>query len=185
MKIHDCRISGLKLIEVEMHSDERGFFVERYNEEKFEEAGLPTRFAQDNYLHSLPRVLRGLHYQKNPGQGKLVYVVSGAVWDVAVDIRPGSPTFGQHFGIELSALNGKMLWMPDGFAHGFCVLGDEGADMLMKVTEFHNPAASGGIRYDDVNLAIKWPVENPIISARDHALASWNEYCNNASKVEG
>jgi dTDP-4-dehydrorhamnose 3,5-epimerase len=185
MKIQDCHISGLKIIELEKHTDERGFFSERYSEARFSEAGIPMRFVQDNHLHSLPKVLRGLHYQLSPAQGKLIGVINGAAWDVAVDIRPASKTFGQHFSIELSAENGRLLWIPGGFAHGFCVLGETPCDMIMKVTEFRNAAAEGGIKYGDAKLAIKWPVENPIISARDHTLASWDEYCNNAVKAEG
>ena len=184
MQIQDCHISGLKVIQLEIHGDSRGFFVERFNEKKFAAAGLPTRFVQDNHSRSAAGILRGLHFQNNPAQGKLVGVTQGRVWDVAVDIRPESKTFGQHFGVELSAENGKLLWISAGFAHGFCVLGDAPADMLYKVTEFYNAAGEGGIAYDDAQLAINWPIENPTISERDRQLASWDEYCKNIRQEE-
>ena len=184
MQIQNCEISGLKVIQLEIHGDKRGFFVERFNEKKFAEAGLPTRFMQDNQSHSASGILRGLHFQHTPAQGKLVGVTRGRVWDVAVDIRPESKTFGQHFGLELTAENGKLFWVPAGFAHGFCTLGDEPVDMIYKVTEFYNPAGEGGISYDDSQLAINWPIKNPIISQRDRLLASWDEYCRNIQKLE-
>src|SRR5947209_8015890 len=130
MQVHDCPIAGLKVIQLEMRGDSRGFFVERFHAERFSDSGLPVDYAQDNHSRSAPGILRGLHYQHTPPQGKLVGVVRGRVWDVAVDIRPGSPTFGQHYGTELSSDNGMLFWIPAGFAHGFCVLGDEPADML-------------------------------------------------------
>lgn len=176
MQITDAPLPGLKIIELKLHGDARGFFVERFREDAFAAAGLPARFAQDNHSRSAPGILRGLHYQHAPPQGKLIGVVRGRVWDVAVDIRAGSPTFGKHFGIELSDENGRLLWMPAGFAHGFCVLGSEPADMLYKVTELYSAAGEGGIRFDDPALAIPWPIENPAISARDQALPSWAEY---------
>jgi len=133
-----------------------------------------TVFVQDNHSRSFPNVLRGLHYQ--PGQGKLVSVIRGRIWDVAVDIRPDSETLGQHYSVELSDENGRMLWIPSGFAHGFCVLGDQPADVLYKVTSVYNPVGEGGIAYDDPELGIKWPIENPIISARDKAQQSFASY---------
>ncbi len=184
MQISDCEISGLKVVQLKIHGDSRGFFVERFNEQKFAEAGLPTKFVQDNHSRSAAGILRGLHFQHTPAQGKLVGVVRGRVWDVVVDVRPESKTFGQHFGLELSAENGKLLWIPAGFAHGFCVLGDEPADMLYKVTEFYNAAGEAGIRYDDRELAINWPIKNPIISDRDRQLASWAECCKNIPNME-
>ena len=124
---------GVRLIELKVWGDERGFFGERFQAAAFEAHGLPTTFAQDNHSRSAPGVLRGLHYQKDPEQGKLVGVIRGRVWDVVVDIRPESPRFGQHVGIELSDMNGRLVWIPPGYAHGFCVLGDEPADILYKV----------------------------------------------------
>lgn len=184
MNVHDCPISGLKLVELDVHGDARGFFVERFNAERFSAAGLPATFVQDNHSRSAPGVLRGLHYQFNPEQGKLVGVTRGRVWDVAVDVRPNSPSYGQHYGVELSGENGRLLWMPSGFAHGFCVLGDEPADMLYKVTGLYNPAGEGGIRYDDPELAVQWPVDmaSATVSARDTALASFADYRANPPK---
>src|SRR5262245_41452032 len=128
MKVIPLELRGLVLIEQVVHRDERGFFIERFNARKFTELGLPTEFVQENHSRSEPGVLRGLHYQNAPAQSKLVGVTRGRIWDVAVDLRPDSPTFGRHSALELSDDNGRMLWIPAGFAHGFCVLGDESAD---------------------------------------------------------
>jgi dTDP-4-dehydrorhamnose 3,5-epimerase len=176
MKLRECPIDGLKVIELAVHGDARGFFVERYHRQKLADLGLDVEFVQDNHSRSAPKILRGLHYQHTPPQGKLVGVTRGAVWDVAVDIRPDSPTFGQYHAVELTGENGVLFWIPAGFAHGFCVLGDEPADMLYKVSGLYNAAGEGGIRYDDPELAIDWPVKQPIISARDEGLISFAEY---------
>ena len=133
MKVTPLDLPGLVLVELKIFGDVRGFFVERFQLQRFAEQGLPTQFIQDNHSRSGPKVLRGLHYQSQPAQGKLVGVIRGCIWDVVVDIRPESPTFGKHFGLEMSDMNGRMLWIPPGFAHGFCVLGDEPADVLYKV----------------------------------------------------
>lgn len=179
MKLRDCSIEGLKVIELAVHGDARGFFVERYHRQKLADLGLDVDFVQDNHSRSAPNILRGLHYQHTPPQGKLVGVTRGAVWDVAVDIRPQSPTFGQYHAVELTGENGILFWIPAGFAHGFCVLGDEPADMLYKVSGLYNAAGEGGIRYDDAELAIDWPISQPIISARDEGLVSFSEYKKN------
>lgn len=163
-------LSGLKMVQLTVHGDERGFFVERFQADRFAEHGLPSQFVQDNHSRSAPGVLRGLHFQSTPAQGKLVGCVKGRIWDVAVDIRKSSPTFGQHFGLELSDVNGKLLWVPAGFAHGFCVLGDTPADVFYKVDAIYNPTTEGGIRYNDPELRIQWPVQNPLVSARDAAM---------------
>lgn len=180
MNVQDCPLEGLKLIELKVHGDKRGFFVERYNEDKFSDAGLPTSFAQDNHSRSAPSVLRGLHYQYTPAQGKLVGVVNGRIWDVAVDIRPDSPTYGQHYGVELSDENGRLLWIPAGFAHGFCVLGNEPADVLYKVTATYNPAGEKGIAWNDPEFAVAWPFDQmagePVLSARDTEQPSFADY---------
>lgn len=176
MKIIDCPLEGLKVIELDVHGDARGFFVERFHVKRFAEAGLPHIFMQDNHSRSAPGILRGLHYQFAPPQGKLVGVTRGKVWDVAVDIRPKSPTFGKHYVVELSDENGKLFWMPPGFAHGFCVLGNEPADMLYKVTGVYNAAGEGGLRFDDAELAIVWPIANPMISDRDKKQQSFSDY---------
>ncbi len=176
MKISDCELEGLKIIELDVHGDARGFFVERFHVKRFAEAGLPHIFLQDNHSRSAPGILRGIHYQYAPPQGKLVGVIRGKVWDVAVDIRPQSKTFGKYYGIELTGENGKLFWIPPGFAHGFCVLGDEPADMLYKVTSVYNAVGEGGIKYDDPEIGIKWPITNPTISERDKAQQSFAEY---------
>ncbi len=176
MDIENAPLEGLKVIRLKRHGDARGFFVERFNAQLFAAAGLPTQFVQDNHSRSSPGILRGLHYQLNPPQGKLVGAINGRIWDVAVDIRRDSPTFGQHFGIELSDENATLLWLPAGFAHAFCVLGDKPADVMYKVDGLYNPAGEGGIRFDDPTLAISWPITNPIVSARDTGLPSWKEF---------
>lgn len=167
-----------------MLGDSRGFFVERFHVKHFAESGIAGDFVQDNHSRSAPGILRGLHYQHNPAQGKLVGVVRGRVWDVAVDIRPGSATFGKYYALELSGDNGLLFWIPAGFAHGFCVLGDEPADMLYKVNSYYNSQGEGGIRFDDPTLNIAWPLTNPMISKRDKALPGWKDYCQNPPKWE-
>src|ERR1700727_1514521 len=139
MKVIDCPLDGLKVIELDVHGDPRGFFVERFHIKRFAEAGLPHIFMQDNHSRSAPGILRGLHYQFSPPQGKLVGAIAGRIWDVAVDVRPDSPTYGQHFTIELSDENATLLWVPAGFAHGFCVIGDVPADVIYKVTAPYGP----------------------------------------------
>ncbi len=178
MKLISEPLPGLKVIQLAIHGDARGFFVERYHRHKLAEIGLSEGFEQDNHSRSAPGILRGLHYQHTPPQGKLVGVVRGAVWDVAVDIRPDSPTFGHWYGVELSEENGVLFWMPAGFAHGFCVIGDGPADMLYKCTGVYNREGEGGIRYDDPQLGIDWPIENPHISDRDRELMTFAEYRN-------
>lgn len=175
MEVLNTPLSGLKIVKLDVYGDERGFFVERFSEQKFADHGLPTQFVQDNHSRSAPNVLRGLHYQHNPDQGKLVGVIRGAIWDVAVDIRPESPTYGQHFGLELSDMNGTLLWVPAGFAHGFCVTADYPTDVMYKVDGLYNPAGEGGYMWNDPTLAINWPIENPIISERDQRLMRFGE----------
>lgn len=176
MKVVPYEIQGLLLVELKVHGDARGFFVERFQLDRFRENNLPTQFVQDNHSRSAPGVLRGLHYQTRPSQGKLIGVIRGKIWDVAVDIRPNSPTFGQHIGVELSDMNGRLLWIPPGFAHGFCVLGDEPADVLYKVDASYNPAGEGGIAWNNPELAVAWPITNPTISGRDQKLQSFAQY---------
>lgn len=176
MEVKECPLPGLKRLTLKLHGDARGFFAERFSRERYAALGLPVDYAQDNHSRSAPGILRGLHYQHTPAQGKLVGVIRGRIWDVALDIRPASTTYGQHYALELSDMNGEMLWIPPGFAHGFCVLGDEPADVLYKVTAPYAPVGEGGIRFDDPALAIPWPIANPIISARDTQLPSWAEY---------
>lgn len=183
VEITDAPLSGLKIMRLTVHGDSRGFFVERYHEENFRAAGLPAAFPQDNHSRSAPGVLRGLHFQPAPPQGKLVGCVRGRIWDVAVDVRPDSPSFGRHFGLELSDTNGTLLWIPPGFAHGFCVLGSEPADVLYKVSALYNPRGETGIAWNDPDLAVAWPLAGmalqdgkPVTSARDGQLPSFREY---------
>lgn len=169
-------IDGLVLVRLGINGDERGFFTERFKRSEFVDAGLPADFVQDNHSRSAPGVLRGLHYQYDPAQGKLVGVTRGRIWDVAVDIRPGSNTFGQSYGIELSDMNGILLWIPAGFAHGFCVLGEDSADVLYKTTTEYNAVCEGGIMWNDPDLAVEWPIDRPTVSGRDSALPSFADY---------
>lgn len=178
MHIKTTPLEGLLIVELKLFRDARGFFGERFTAEKFAALGLPTHFVQDNHSWSHPRVLRGLHYQHTPAQGKLVGAIRGNIYDVAVDIRPRSATFGQHFGIELSGENGLMLWVPAGFAHGFCVIGNEPADVIYKVTAAWNAGGEGGLRFDDPELNISWPVKDMIANDRDRALPTFAEYRN-------
>ena len=176
MKVTPLEAEGLCLIELKVFGDPRGFFVERYNRAEFEKHRIPSQFVQDNHSRSAPGVLRGLHYQHSPAQGKLVGVVRGKIWDVVVDIREGSPTFGKSYDVELNDMNGKLLWIPGGFAHGFCVLGEEPADVLYKVDHYYSPSTEGGIHWADPQLAIKWPLKDPTISARDRELPTFAKY---------
>lgn len=165
----DGPLPGLAILELKTYRDERGFFVERYRKDWLEGLGI-TSLVQDNHSRSAPGVLRGLHYQIDPPQGKLVGVIRGRIWDVVVDLRRGSPTFGKSYGVELSESNGLVLWVPYGFAHGFCVLGDSEADVIYKVTGYYNPKTEGGVRWNDPDLRIEWPVKEPRVSPRDVAL---------------
>jgi dTDP-4-dehydrorhamnose 3,5-epimerase len=175
MKAETLALDGLKLIQLNVHGDARGFFVERYNDQRFKALGLPP-FCQDNHSRSAPGTLRGLHYQVQPAQGKLVGVIRGAIWDVAVDIRPQSATYGQSMSVELNDRDGYLLWVPPGFAHGFCVIGAEPADVLYKVDTDYEPKTEGGIMWSDPELAISWPVIDPIVSAKDQRQPSFQQY---------
>jgi dTDP-4-dehydrorhamnose 3,5-epimerase len=176
MRILDTGLAGLKRVQLKIHGDSRGFFVERFKESVFAEAGMPTHFVQDNHSRSAPGILRGVHYQTGPAQGKLVGCVRGRIWDVSVDLRADSPTFGKWEGYELSDMNGELLWIPPGFGHGFCVLGEEPADVMYKVTAPYSPAGDGGVKWDDPELAIAWPVREPLVSARDAGLQSFAQF---------
>lgn len=170
MNVVKTAIDGVLILEPKVFGDERGFFTESYNAKVFDAAiGRHVEFVQDNHSRSVKGVLRGLHYQVAPhAQGKLVRVGSGSVFDVAVDIRPGSPTYGRWVGIELSDQNHRQVWIPPGLAHGFLVTSDR-ADFLYKTTDYYAPAAERCIRWDDPDLAIRWPLggEAPTLSARD------------------
>ena len=164
-----CDIEGLYVIEPTVFKDERGYFVETYNQNDFREAGLDMVFVQDNQSMSVKGVLRGLHYQKEFPQGKLVRAVRGEVFDVAVDLRTGSRTYGKWFGVELSAENMKQFYIPEGFAHGFLVLSDE-AEFCYKCTDFYHPGDEGGLAWNDSEIGVEWPLEEGvdlIISEKD------------------
>ena len=166
MKVSTSPIDGLIIIEPKVFRDSRGLFYEVYSESKYKEQGVPARFVQDNHSISEKGVLRGLHYQVKPGQGKLVRVVRGEIFDVAVDIRKGSPTYGNWWGLSLSETNNLQLYIPVGFAHGFCVLSDS-AEVLYKCSDYYSPQSERGIMWNDPDLAIDWPIENPILSEKD------------------
>lgn len=178
MQVTPTAIAGVVVLEPKVFGDERGFFLESFNERAFVGAtGVEARFVQDNHSRSTRGVLRGLHYQLGAhAQGKLVRVVRGSVFDVAVDIRPGSPTLRRWVGVELSEANGKQLWVPAGLAHGFLVTSDS-ADFLYKTTAYYAPAAERAIRWDDADLAIDWPDVGlaPLVSAKDAAAPSFAE----------
>lgn len=168
MKVTESKLKGVKLIEPKAFGDHRGFFMESYNEKVFKENGIFENFIQDN--HSLSKeagVLRGMHYQLAPkAQTKLIRVATGAIYDVVVDMRKGSPTYGQWEGYILSEHNKRQLLVPKGFAHGFCTI-TENVNVLYKVDELYSPEHDRGIAWDDEDLAINWPVSNPILSEKD------------------
>ncbi|BCN32267.1 dTDP-4-dehydrorhamnose 3,5-epimerase [Anaeromicropila herbilytica] len=169
IKVTSCDIEGLYIIEPTVFGDERGYFVETYNKNDFVEAGLNMEFVQDNQSMSVKGVLRGLHFQKQYPQGKLVRVVRGAVFDVAVDLRASSKTYGKWYGVELSAENKKQFYIPEGFAHGFLVLSDE-AEFCYKCTDFYHPNDEGGLLWSDEAIGIDWPITEDmklIISEKD------------------
>lgn len=171
MQVTTVSIPGLLVLEPKRFGDARGFFLESYNKAVFDEAvGAPVEFVQDNHSRSAKGVLRGLHYQVPPKpQGKLVRVARGEVWDVAVDIRRGSPTFGRWEGVHLSADNGKQFWIPEGFAHGFVALTDD-AELLYKTTGYYAPDCDRAIAWNDPDLAIAWPLDGePLLSGKDQA----------------
>lgn len=170
MKLSKTPIEGLCLIEPKVFGDSRGFFFESWNERVFQELiGRPVRFVQDNHSRSGKGVLRGLHYQRRQAQGKLVRVTAGKVWDVAVDIREGSSTFGTWWGTELSEVNHRQLWIPEGMAHGFLVLSDF-ADFLYKTTNYWDPVWERSILWSDPNIGIDWPLSQ-LSPAKDEALS--------------
>ena len=154
------------MVQPRVFADERGFFLETFHATKFRDAGLPDHFVQDNHSRSKMGVLRGLHFQEPNAQGKLVRCLRGAIWDVAVDIRIGSPTFGKWVGVELNDENRRMLWVPAGFAHGFCAMTDD-SDVLYKCTAPWNPASERSIAWNDPEIAIHWPIPEPILSPKD------------------
>lgn len=165
---------GLLVIEPDVHRDERGFFVESFHAERYAAAGILGPFVQDNHSRSARGTLRGLHAQFRRPQAKLVRVVAGEIWDVAVDIRVGSPTFGRYAAVTLSAENFKQIFVPAGFAHGFCVLSDW-AEVEYKTTDLYDPGGELRIRWDDPELCIPWPIREPVLSPKDEQAHLWAE----------
>jgi len=170
MKMIETRLPGVLIIEPKVFGDARGFFLETWNRERYQAAGFPdVVFVQDNHSRSQKGVLRGLHFQLNHPQGKLVQVATGAVFDVAVDVCPESPTYSQWVGTELSEDNHRQLWIPPGYAHGFCVL-SEVADFQYKCTEFYHPEDESGVLWNDPDIGIGWPILESLLSQKDAAL---------------
>ncbi|ATE60913.1 dTDP-4-dehydrorhamnose 3,5-epimerase [Thauera sinica] len=169
MKIIETALPGVLIIEPKVFGDARGFFLETFQAERYREAGIAQPFVQDNHSRSQRGVLRGLHFQRSRPQGKLVRVSCGAVYDVAADVDPASPTFGRHVGVELDDGNHRQMWIPPGYAHGFCVI-SEVADLEYKCTDFYRPEDEAGVIWNDPGLAIPWPVEHPLLSAKDAKL---------------
>lgn len=172
-------IDGLIIVEPKVFGDSRGFFMETYNKRDFEEIGLNVNFIQDNHSKSRKGVLRGLHFQTEYSQGKLIRVIKGIVYDVAVDMRAGSPTYGKYFGLELTEDNKKMFYVPEDFAHGFIALSDE-VEFLYKVTDYYYPEFESGIIWDDPEIGVKWPLEQYgikelILSDKDKKLKRLSE----------
>jgi len=166
MKRLPTRLDGLVLLAPDVHGDERGFFQETYRHDAWMAEGVTGPFVQDNHSRSRRGTVRGIHFQTEPGQGKLVRCARGAVWDVVVDLRRGSPTFGEWEASTLDDVNGHQLWIPVGFGHGFCVLSDV-ADFVYKCTTYFDPATEAGIRFDDPDVGIEWPEGEQLCSERD------------------
>ncbi|WP_223533138.1 dTDP-4-dehydrorhamnose 3,5-epimerase [Pseudomonas sp. BF-R-30] len=166
MKVIETALAGVLIIEPKVFGDQRGFFLESFQTERYRELGIELPFVQDNHSRSQRGVLRGLHFQRTRPQGKLVSVSCGSVYDVAVDINPDSPTCGQFVGVELNDENHRQLWVPPGYAHGFCVL-SEVADFQYKCTDLYYPEDEGGLIWNDPEVNIPWPIENPNLSGKD------------------
>lgn len=166
VKFFEMSLPGVFLVEPVVFQDDRGLFMETYHQEKYADGGIGQTFVQDNHSHSKKGVVRGLHYQLRHAQAKLIYVLEGEIFDVALDIRRGSPWFGQWFGTHLSSKNKRQMFIPEGFAHGFCVL-SEMADIMYKCTDFYVPQEEFGVYWSDPSIGIDWPVESPCLSEKD------------------
>lgn len=166
MDVEDLPLAGLKLVRPKVFGDTRGFFFEPYNEPRYRAAGIDCSFAQDNHSRSVRGTLRGLHYQSHPGQAKLLRVTSGRIFDVAVDIRPESPTFGRWHGVYLDGEKHEQFFVPVGFAHGFCVVSDV-ADVLYKTSNVYDAKTETGFAWNDPEVGVEWPVKEPLLSERD------------------
>jgi dTDP-4-dehydrorhamnose 3,5-epimerase len=174
MKVERAKLAGVVILEPDVYQDDRGYFLETWSQRRYAEAGVPAGFVQDNVSMSHKGVLRGLHLQHPNGQGKLVHVMFGEVFDVAVDVRVGSPTYGQWLGTILSGTNKRQVYIPPGFAHGFCVL-SETALFTYKCTDFYRRDAEIGVIYDDPDIGIEWPVPEPLLSDKDAAFPRLSE----------
>lgn len=174
MEVKNCEIEGLLEIFPKVYGDERGFFVEIWHEERYSSIGIHLPFVQDNHSFSQKGILRGLHFQKKFPQGKLVSAITGKVYDVAVDLREDSKTFGKWHGVILDAEKCNQFWIPPGFAHGFCVLSDT-AHFVYKCTDIYHPEDEGSIRWDDQRLAIPWPIDDPLLSKKDQEAPFFND----------
>jgi len=174
MEITKTALDGILILEPRVFSDGRGRFLETWSKERYEAAGIGSVFVQDNVSYSIKGTLRGLHFQNPHGQGKLVQVYKGTVFDVAVDIRLSSPSFGKWFGVELSGDNHRQMYIPAGFAHGFCVLSDD-AIFSYKCTDYYTPSCEGGIIWNDPEIGIDWPVDKPLLSDKDMAYQTISE----------
>jgi dTDP-4-dehydrorhamnose 3,5-epimerase len=177
MKFTECNLKGILIIEPNLYKDKRGFFLEIFQQDRYQALGIKDIFLQDNHSRSMRNVIRGFHFTKNTKQSQILTVVRGRIFDVIVDIREGSSTFGQWFGIELSDDATRQIYMPHGFAHGFCVLSDY-ADLHYKVSAKYDTSCEGGFRWDDPNIAVDWPICNPIVSDRDIEHPYFNEIFN-------
>jgi dTDP-4-dehydrorhamnose 3,5-epimerase len=166
MRILETALPGVVIVEPRVHGDARGFFVETYRADRYGAAGLPVTFVQDNHSRSVRNALRGLHWQWRRPQGKLIRVIEGAIYDVAVDLHPDSPTFGHWVGVELTASSFRQMYVPPHMAHGFCVL-SEAAQVEYKCTDYYDPEDEGGLIWDDPDVGIAWPVKAPLLSAKD------------------
>lgn len=184
LTVETCDIEGIRIITPEVRYDERGYFMETYQQKDFEAAGVNVTFVQDNQSASKKGVLRGLHFQKEFPQDKLVRVIKGAVFDVAVDLREGSKTFGKWIGVELSEENKKQFFIPKGFAHGFLVLSDY-AEFVYKCSDFYHPGDEGGLAYNDPEIGVQWPIEDGvelILSDKDKKWSGLSDYVANKNK---
>ena len=166
MKVTETKIGGAYLIDLDIFSDERGFFLESYQHQRYVKYGLDVNFVQDNRSFSKKEVVRGLHYQVNHPIGHLIYVIHGSVFDVGVDLRVNSPSFGKYFSIVLTAEKNQQLFLPAGIAHGYCTLAEEN-EILYKCTEYYDPADEAGVLWNDPDIGIKWPISEPVIGKRD------------------
>ena len=178
MNVIKTKLEGVLVIEPRVFGDERGFFYETFHAKRYKEVGIKEEFVQDNRSRSAGGVLRGLHFQKTKPQGKLVTVTQGEVFDVAIDLRPDSSTFGQYEAIMLTGENKIQFYIPPGFAHGFCVLSDS-ADFQYKCTDFYDPSDEGGLIWNDTSVNIDWPIKNPILSEKDKVLPSLDQITKN------